>query len=168
MLNNDDMQAELGDAIDALGRVAAAFARRRGQLAAAAGLTETQWQLLEGIATEHFLPSLFARAQRCSAAAVSRTLRQLREEGLIEAAAGGDDGRERRYRLTRKGARRLDGIRAARRDAIGRIWEDLPPAELARFTETAAALAERLEAFADEVDRGRGAGRGASAARAQA
>ena len=155
------MQAELGDAIDALGRVAGAFTRRRRQLAAAAGLTETQWQLLEGIATEHFLPSLFAREQRCSAAAVSRTLRQLREAGWIEAAAGGDDARQRHYRLTRKGTRRLDAIRAARREAIGRIWQELPARELARFTATASALAERLEAYADEVE-----GR-ASAVRAQ-
>ena len=104
------------------------------------------------MATEHFLPSLFARDRRCTAAAVSRTLRQLRERGLIEAAIGAEDGRQRRYRLTRKGTRLLERIRGARKEAIGRVWKGLPARELARFTETAGALAERLESYADEVD----------------
>ena len=66
-------------AIASLQRLAEAFAERRRQLAAEAELTETQWRVLEGIGGEGFLPSMFARQRDVSAAAVSRTLRQLLE-----------------------------------------------------------------------------------------
>ena len=67
-------------AIECLQQLTAAFGQRRQQLAADVGLTEGQWAVLEEIATEHFMPSMFARARESSAAAVSKTLRQLSEK----------------------------------------------------------------------------------------
>ena len=54
-------RAEIFHAIEQLQQASALFSKRRSQLAAAAGLTEAQWRVMEGIATQHFMPSLFAR-----------------------------------------------------------------------------------------------------------
>lgn len=135
-------------AVERLQRLTELFALRRRQLAAEAGLTEAQWQALEGIASEHFLPSMFARTRACSAAAVSRTLRQLQEMGLVRASADAQDGRQRRYRLTAAGRRRLDRIREARRRALAEAWQDVPRADLARFVHFADPMIERLGALA--------------------
>lgn len=137
-------------AIGQLQRLAELFRRRRVQLAQAAGLSEEQWRVLEQIATEHFMPSLFARTRETSAAAVSRTIRQLLDKKLVSVTVARDDGRQRRYVLTAKGVRTLDGLRQRRRAAIDAIWMDLDPAELAAFTRFSGELAARLEAYAAE------------------
>jgi DNA-binding MarR family transcriptional regulator len=135
-------------AIEGLQRLAGLFAERRRQLAREAGVSEGEWQLLEEIAGESFMPSLFARRRRVSPAAVSRTLRQLKERGCVRAAIDGSDARQRSYRLTREGRRVLERLRASRARAIAAIWAPLPASELERFGRFAATLALRLETYA--------------------
>jgi DNA-binding MarR family transcriptional regulator len=136
-------------AIESLQRLTALFQARRAQLAVDAGLTEQQWQVLEEIATDHFMPSLFARRRESSAAAVSRLVRQLLDKRLVSASVHEHDGRQRRYVLTAKGKRTLDGLRADRQSAIDAIWTSLDPRALATFTAVSAELVRRIEAYAD-------------------
>lgn len=109
------------EAIASLQRLADLFAARREQLAGEAGLTVQQWRVLEEISGEHFMPSMFARAQESSPAAVSKVLRQLLDKGLVAAAVGERDGRQRRYTLTAKGRRTMEALRASRERAIRAI-----------------------------------------------
>lgn len=142
-------------AVAALQRLAEAFAKRRAELARGAGLTVEQWRALEQVAGDGgMLPSLFARSRDCSAAAVSRTLRQLTEAGLVEVecAAGDDgaeetDGRRRRYRATAAGRARLAAVEATRLAAVDALWGDLPPAEVTAFADFGERMAGRLEGY---------------------
>lgn len=135
-------------AVDRLQTLTDLFALRRRQLATGAGLTEAQWRVLEEIATEHFLPSMFARDRECSAAAISRTLRQLQEQGLVRARRDVDDARQRRYALTAAGRRKMDRIREARQEALAAVWDPVSESDLKRFAAFADPLIERLEALA--------------------
>lgn len=136
-------------AVERLQALTDLVATRRRQLAAEADLTEAQWRVLEEISTEHFLPSLFARTRECSAAAVSRTLRQLQELGLVRAKRGNADARERHYSLTSAGRERMRRIREARHRALASAWADLPASELEAFVRFADPLIERLQRLAD-------------------
>lgn len=144
--------AEVHAAIAALQRVTQLFGDRRAQLASAADLSEQQWQVLEEIATEHFMPSMFARTRDSSAPAVSRTLRQLLEKGLVAVTVSREDGRHRRYELTARGARTMARLRAARQAAIDAIWMELDPREVRAFTRFAQALGDRLERYLVHTD----------------
>src|SRR5262249_41991453 len=104
-------------------------------------------QVLEEIATDHFMPSMFARTRDSSAPAVSRTLRQLLEKDLVAVSVSPDDGRQRKYALTAKGTRTMARLRAARQDAIDAIWMDLAPAHVRAFTRFAQKLSDRLERY---------------------
>src|SRR5436190_22819666 len=132
--------ADAHAAIECLGRLAELYAERREQLARSVGLTEQQWDVLERIATEHFMPSLFARRRESSAAAVSRLIRQLLDKRLVTASARDHDGRQRQYVLTAKGRRTLDALRAGRQAAIDVIWSSLDRGALTTFTEVSAEL----------------------------
>ena len=134
-------------AIASLQRLAETFAERRRQLAAAAHLTETQWRVLEEVGGEDFLPSMFARRRAVTAAAISRTLRQLLERELVRARIGADDGRQRVYRLTPKGRRALEKVHAAREAAVAEVWSTLPDHDLESFSRFAEQLAERLDRY---------------------
>ncbi len=136
------------EAIANLQRLTDLFQARRARLAADAGLTEQQWEVLERIATEHFMPSLFARRRASSAAAVSRLIRQLMEKRLVTASPREHDGRQRAYVLTAKGRRTLDTLRTSRQDAIDSIWASLDARALDAFTRTSAELIRRIEAYA--------------------
>ena len=92
--------ARVHEAIGRLQRLVDLFQQRRAQLAQGAGLTESQWEILERIASEHFMPSLFARHRESSAPAVSRIIRQLLRKKLITVSVSDTDGRQRRYQLT--------------------------------------------------------------------
>jgi len=146
-----DRQA-LYAAIEILGRLTEGMERRRQQLARAVGLTPQQWRVLEEIGREDFMPSLFARAQECSPAAVSRTLRQLQERGLVRSAISAEDARRREYALTRAGERALAALRGAREQALEAVWGGLDAADLSHFAAFGRRLAERLEAYADASD----------------
>jgi DNA-binding MarR family transcriptional regulator len=134
--------------VQCLGRLSELYRRRREQLAVGVGLTDQQWEVLEEIATDHFLPSLFARRRESSAAAVSRMLRQLVDKGLAVAAIGREDARQRRYSLTARGRRVMHTLRKSREDAIREVWLALAPDDLRAFTATGERLAERLEGYA--------------------
>ncbi|HEV7733079.1 MAG TPA: MarR family transcriptional regulator [Candidatus Binatia bacterium] len=135
-------------AIAQLQRLADLFQQRRLQLAQSAGLSEQQWRVLEEIATEHFMPSMFARDRESTAAAVSRIIRQLLDKKLISVSVSPNDGRQRHYVLTARGTKTLDALRTSRRDAIESVWMDLDAAALRNFTRFSAALVARLEAYA--------------------
>ncbi|MCG5054327.1 MAG: MarR family transcriptional regulator [Myxococcales bacterium] len=148
MASNGD---EIHAAIAGLQRLAEAFGVRRAQLAAEVGLTDHQWGVLEEIATEHFMPSMFARRRHSSAAAVSKTLRQLHEKGLIAAQVAKGDARQRAYGLTPTGVQVMSRLRKSRQKAIADIWADLDGHELKTFSRFSQQLADRLERYAERI-----------------
>ncbi len=147
---------DLHRAIEALQRLAELVQLRRGQLAREAGLSEPQWRILEEVAREDFMPSLFARRRACTPAAVSRTLRQLLEKKLIRASISAADGRQREFVLTPRGQRAMQHLRASRQAAVDATWKQLDPTEVTRFADFGEALAERLERYVRSAGRRRG------------
>jgi len=143
----DRPASEILDAIRSLQRLTDLFRERRRELARGVGLSEAQWRLLEEIAGEAFMPSLFARKQDCAPAAVSRTLRTLLERDLVCVSISPDDARQRVYRLTPEGRRLLRRLNASRERAIAAIWKPLPRSDLASFVRFAEELADGLEAY---------------------
>jgi DNA-binding MarR family transcriptional regulator len=137
-------------AIACLRRLSDAFRRRREQLALSVGLSDGQWSVLEEIAREHFMPSMFARTRDSSAAAVSKTLRQLLDKGLVSVTLSKSDGRQRAYVLTAKGKRVLEILRIERGQAIEKIWLPLPRDEVENFVTFATQLSDRLEQYSSE------------------
>ncbi len=135
------------DAIACLGRLADGFRRRREALALSVGLSDGQWGVLEEIAREHFMPSMFARTRASSAAAVSKTLRQLLVKGLVSVTLSRSDGRQRAYVLTGKGKRIMQTLREERELAIQEIWITLDAQRLKDFVSFGTLLSERLEAY---------------------
>ncbi len=146
----------LADAVAALQRLADAFARRRGQLARGAGLTEEQWRVLDEIAAEDFMPSMFARRESKTPAAVSKVIRQLLDRKLVEASIASGDARQRRYALTARGRQTMELVRQDRQRALDRVWSGISERELASFTRFASGLAERLEAHEQAEARRKG------------
>ncbi|MFQ5417531.1 MAG: MarR family winged helix-turn-helix transcriptional regulator [Myxococcota bacterium] len=138
---------EIREAIRSLQRLTDLFRERRRALAREVDLTETQWRLLEEVAGEEFMPSLFARRQECAPSAVSRTLRQLLERELVAVAISPDDARQRNYRLTPRGRRTLRRLTALRERAIAAIWRGFSHQELGEFVRFASALCEGLESY---------------------
>ena len=139
--------AEAHAAVACLRRLCAAFADRRQQLAQSVGLSEGQWGVLEEIATQHFMPSMFAKTRSSSAAAVSKTLRQLLDKGLVSVGLSPDDGRQRAYVLTAKGKRVLEILRQERALAIEEIWLTLDATQLRSFVAFGNQLSDRLEHY---------------------
>lgn len=144
---------QLDRAIATLQRLAELFLERREQLAAEAGISVPQWRILEEIATEHFMPSMFARRRAVSSAAISKLIRGLLDRSLVSVKVSSQDGRQREYALTAQGRRALDGLRASREAAIAVVWSDLPARDLQHFAEFGGTLADRLEEYAERSDR---------------
>jgi DNA-binding MarR family transcriptional regulator len=136
-------------AIECLGRLTELYGERRQQLAQSVGLTEQQWGVLEEIATEHFMPSLFARRRDSSAAAVSKILRQLVDKGLVVGAIAKGDARQRTFSLTARGRRVMEKLRESRKDAIREVWLTLDRDGVLAFTAFGTELIARLERYAD-------------------
>jgi DNA-binding MarR family transcriptional regulator len=145
---DDARTREAHAAIEKLSRLTDLFLERREQLASRAGLTDGQWQVLEEISTEKFMPSMFARDRDSSRASVSKVIRQLLDRGLVRVAVSPKDGRQRDYALTPAGQAALSGLRAEREKAIAAVWLPFGPDELRRFNEFAGALVARLERYA--------------------
>ncbi|HVE41221.1 MAG TPA: MarR family transcriptional regulator [Planctomycetota bacterium] len=145
---DDARTLEAHAAIEKLTRLTDLFLERREQLASRAGLTDGQWQVLEEISTERFMPSMFARDRDSSRASVSKVLRQLLDRGLARVAVSPKDGRQRTYALTPAGKAALSGLRAEREKAIAAIWLQLDPRELQRFNTFAGDLIARIERYA--------------------
>jgi len=135
------------EAIACLRRLSDAFRRRREQLALSVGLSDGQWSVLEEIAREHFMPSMFARTRDSSAAAVSKTLRQLLDKGFVSVALSKSDGRQRAYGLTTKGKRVLETLRLERARAIEKIWLPMPHDAVKNFVAFGTQLSDRLERY---------------------
>jgi DNA-binding MarR family transcriptional regulator len=150
-----DAYAESLSAIAYLQQLTQLFQARREQLAAAVGITEHQWAVLEQTTSEQFMPSMFARSQQSSAAAVSKTLRQLIEKGLVSAVIDKKDGRQRRYDLTTKGRRVMDRLRESREAAVRDIWMKFEPARLRAFSGFARELCSKLERYSRRADKKR-------------
>ena len=136
-------------AIAALQRLSEIFALRRRQLASEVGIPESQWRLLEEIAGEDFMPSMFARRRECSAAAVSRGLRGLLEAGWVESSIGEEDARQRVYQLTRSGRTLLRRLRTHRQRAVAAVWQRFTKAELEQFIRFSNELSDGLESYAE-------------------
>ena len=143
-----EQTARIHRGIEQLQRLTELFGERRRQLARRAELSESQWRVLEEIATEHFIPSMFARRRAQSAAAVSKVLRQLIDRDLVRVSVSADDGRQRQYELTARGKETMGSLRAHRQRAIEAIWSDLPDADLERFNAVSAELIARVESYA--------------------
>lgn len=137
-------------AIEQLQRLTSLFSARRRRLATACGITEQQWAVLEEIASEHFMPSMFARERESSPAAVSKTLRHLLEKQLISVSIHRDDGRQRRYELTTTGQAVMQQLRHRRTRAIDAIWRDLDRQDLDTFIRFGRTLANRLEQYQED------------------
>jgi DNA-binding MarR family transcriptional regulator len=135
------------EGIACLRRLSDAFRSRRAELALSVELSDGQWALLEEIATEHFMPSMFARTRESSAAAVSKALRQLLDKGLVSVGLSKADGRHRAYLLTSRGKRVLETLRQEREQAIATIWLPLDPAQVRTFVAFANQLSERMEQY---------------------
>jgi DNA-binding MarR family transcriptional regulator len=147
MAGNRPSLAQAHEAIACLGRLTDAFRGRREELALSVGLSEGQWQVLEEIATEHFMPSMFAKTRESSAAAVSKTLRQLLDKDLVSVTLSKTDGRQRAYVLTSKGKRTLQTLREERKQAIEKIWLALDCDQVKDFITFTTMLNERLEQY---------------------
>jgi DNA-binding MarR family transcriptional regulator len=145
---SDARSREALAAIEKLSRLTDLFLERREQLASEAGLTDAQWELLEEISTEQFMPSMFAKDQASSRATVSKVLRQLLDRGLVRVAISEKDGRQRDYALTSLGKDTLSRLRAEREKAIAAIWLKFEPADLKRFNAFAGDLIARIERYA--------------------
>jgi DNA-binding MarR family transcriptional regulator len=147
---SDEQAVELvHQSIARLQRLSDLFVARREELARRVGLTEQQWRVLEEISTEHFIPSMFARSQDSSAAAVSKVLRQLLDKDLVRVSISENDGRQRAYELSPAGKRAMTRLRRLRQDAIEDVWLALPKAELARWSELSREIIERIEQHAE-------------------
>jgi len=148
MATSSDPTREAHAAIEKFSRLTDLFLERREQLASRAGLTVAQWQVLEEISTEAFMPSMFARDRDSSRASVSKVIRQLLDRGMVLVAVSRKDGRQRTYALTPAGKTALSGVRTEREKAIAAIWLQLDPKELQRFNAFAGDLIGRIERYA--------------------
>jgi DNA-binding MarR family transcriptional regulator len=141
---NQTKMAQVHTAIADLQRLTELFRMRRKQLAAGVGLTEHQWSVLEEIATEHFMPSMFARQRQSSPAAVSKTIRQLIDKELVTVSLNSTDGRQRDYMLTNKGKRVMQRLRKNREQAIQQVWLDMSSSRIETFSQIATELNDKL------------------------
>ena len=132
-------------AIGHLGRLSELFQKRRVQLAESVGLTEHQWGVLEEVALDHFMPSMFARQRESSAAAVSKTLRQLLSKNLIAVSVDANDGRQRNYELTSTGRQVLERLLQHRQEAVKDVWAHFEAHQLEQFCTFAQLLGDGLE-----------------------
>ncbi len=144
-------QIQVFHSIASLQRLSELFRERRLQLASQVGLSEVQWRVLEEIAGENFIPSMFARRRDRTPAAVSRTLRALLDRSLVSVEISGADARQRDYRLTAAGRELLDDLEERRERAIGSIWSKFTAEELEGFRRFSDELSARLEAYRDNA-----------------
>jgi DNA-binding MarR family transcriptional regulator len=67
---------------------------------------------------------------------------------------GARDGRQRRYQLTAKGKRCIEGLRRERETAIRAVWNGFDSGDLDAFTQFGTRLAQRLTHYAESVKEG--------------
>lgn len=112
---------------------------------AASGLSAPRLSALSVIVFAERPPTLgeLAEAEQVRPPTISRLVKELEAEGLVERLPDPDDGRVQRVRATAEGRRLLQEGRARRVGALARNLERLAPGELATL-EAAAGLLERL------------------------
>jgi DNA-binding MarR family transcriptional regulator len=142
--------SDVHDAVACLGRLTEVFRQRRLELAASVGLTEQQWSVLDEIAQEDFMPSMFARRRESSAAAVSKILRQLQDKELVVVSLNASDGRQRNYELSAHGKHTLERLRIQRQHAIAEVWLEFDAPTIVAFTRFGNELLERLERYSKD------------------
>src|SRR5690606_36577488 len=82
-------------------------------------------------------------------AAVSKILRQLEEEGLIEVDITlSPDARQKKFCLTKSGQASMSKLQRSRAAAVDEIWRGLDADSLQQFSETSREIAARMEAVA--------------------
>ena len=135
------------EAISLVQRLTDVFHKRRAALAGEVGLTEKQWLVLERISDEHFMPSMFAKEQASSPAAVSKIVRQLIDKGVVSVSLSDADARQREYQLTASGKQMMSELRVLREAAIDKIWMAREQAELDSFCDFMAQLIASIETF---------------------
>jgi len=135
------------EAIANLQKLSELFEVRRAQLAAHAGISEQQWAVLASIDADDFMPSMFARAQATSMAAVSKVLRMLLDKGLVSVEVDTEDGRKRSYELTAEGHKIMQRLRKQREEAVTTVWATLPLARVEEFNAFSAELIPRLQIY---------------------
>jgi DNA-binding MarR family transcriptional regulator len=135
------------EAIGLVQRLSDIFQKRRTVLAGEVGLTEKQWLVLERISDEHFMPSMFAKEQASSPAAVSKIVRQLIDKGVISVSFNDADARHREYQLTAAGKKTMSRLRALREAAIDQIWMAQDEEALERFCDFSTQLIASIETF---------------------
>jgi len=143
MKSHDELIFEAIGQLQALSHI---FIRKRADLAKQAGLTEAQWRLLDEIAQEAFMPSMFAAQRENSKAAVSKTLRQLTDAGLITVAIASGDARQRKYSLTPLAEKKLKQLKQLREAAIDEVWRPIDRKLLAQAVKFNEQLIMRLKA----------------------
>lgn len=141
------------EAVRTLGRLVTVFGERRKQLAERVGLTDQQWQALEEVEVEHFMPTLFAQKRETSAAAVSKILKQLTDKGLVVGRVSEVDGRQRTYEVTPRGRELLSELREERERVIGEVWMSYPAERLEEFSSFGNDLAAHLETLVERRKR---------------
>ena len=148
--DNEPQIADIHRAITLLQGLSDSFVLCRQQLAKADGITEQQWRVLEEISTEHFIPSMFARQQDSSAAAVSKLLRQLQDKDLVERSPSIEDGRTRRYQLSKSGLAVMHKLREQRQIAIREVWAKLPPQIIVDFLSSGEVIHHAVAQLAEQ------------------
>lgn len=138
-------------AIELLQQLSDVFCQRREQLAREVGLTVQQWRVLEEISDQHFMPSLFARKQESTQAAVSKIIRQLLDKGVICVKVSDKDGRQRQYALTESGQQMVAKLLESRQRAVEAIWANIDPHSIAGFIDFSEILLNRLEEYARDI-----------------
>jgi DNA-binding MarR family transcriptional regulator len=88
-------------------------------------------------------PSRLAELERIKRPTVTRVLRRLDEEGLIERAADPSDGRSAVVCVTRSGSARLKKLRSRKNAYLARRLRELPEEDVEAL-ERAAGVLERL------------------------
>ena len=152
MVHHNDKRETVLQAISQLNRLTALFHKRRAALAQEVGFTEQQWLVLERIASEHFIPSLFAKERDSSPAAVSKIIRQLVDKGLVDVTLDPDDARQRQYTLTARAEQKMGVLRRLRERAIDAIWMALDHRDLRQFCNFSGRLISAIENYQGKED----------------
>jgi DNA-binding MarR family transcriptional regulator len=115
----------------------------------AVGLTPTQYNLLQRLGTEVEAGATItelAQGLLCTRGNVTRLVRRLEKNGLVQVGGDSDDQRLVRVALTLEGAERLSAARVAHAAAVRRRFGALDPAAQQALAELTGVLADVLEA----------------------
>lgn len=107
---------------------------------------------LEGDTSTTLNAACMARHMHVSAPAVSRTMRHLRERGLIESEPDPNDRRGIRARITDTGHAELKSDRMRMAEMLDHAFSRLSPGEIEQFLATFGRLLDSISAELDTYD----------------